>query len=127
MRGAPCELSRSGYSRTKRYTSALLWAHNVGSPGLPFPLEDIPHAQVILLVGGNVAATMPPIMQYFDEQRRRGGRLIVADPRVTQTARASSLHLQLTPGTDAALANGLLHIVTAQGLLDSEFIAQRTS
>jgi assimilatory nitrate reductase catalytic subunit len=95
--------------------------------GLPFPLEDIPHAQVILLVGGNVAATMPPIMQYFDEQRRRGGRLIVADPRVTQTARGSSLHLQLTPGTDAALANGLLHIATAQGLLDAEFIAQRTS
>jgi assimilatory nitrate reductase catalytic subunit len=82
---------------------------------------------VILLVGGNVAATMPPIMQYFDEQRRRGGRLIVADPRVTQTARGSSLHLQLTPGTDAALANGLLHIATAQGLLDAEFIAQRTS
>jgi assimilatory nitrate reductase catalytic subunit len=95
--------------------------------GLPFPLEDIPHAQVILLVGSNVAETMPPIMQYFDEQRRRGGRLIVADPRVTQTARGSSLHLQLTPGTDAALANGLLHIATAQGLLDAEFIAQRTS
>jgi assimilatory nitrate reductase catalytic subunit len=95
--------------------------------GLPFPLEDIPHAQVILLVGSNVAETMPPIMQYFDEQRRRGGHLIVADPRVTQTARGSSLHLQLTPGTDAALANGLLHIVTAQGLLDAEFIAERTS
>jgi assimilatory nitrate reductase catalytic subunit len=95
--------------------------------GLPFPLADIPHAQAILLVGSNVAETMPPIMQYFNEQRRRGGRLIVADPRATQTARGSSLHLQLTPGTDAALANGLLHIATAQGLLDAEFIAQRTS
>jgi assimilatory nitrate reductase catalytic subunit len=94
--------------------------------GLPFPLADIPHAEAILLVGSNVAETMPPIMQYFNEQRRRGGRLIVADPRATQTARGSSLHLQLTPGTDAALANGLLHIATAQGLLDAEFIAQRT-
>jgi assimilatory nitrate reductase catalytic subunit len=95
--------------------------------GLPFPLEDIPHAESILLVGGNVAETMPPIMQYFVEQRRRGGSLIVVDPRATQTARGSSLHLQLTPGTDAALANGLLHIVTVQGLLDAEFIAERTS
>ncbi len=51
--------------------------------GLPFPLEDIPQAEVILLVGGNLAETMPPIMQYFDEQRRRGGTLIVADPRST--------------------------------------------
>lgn len=95
--------------------------------GLPFPLEDIPQAEVILLVGANVAETMPPIMQYFEEQRRRGGRLIVADPRATQTARAASLHLQLMPGSDAALANGLLHIATAQGLLDADFIAQRTT
>jgi assimilatory nitrate reductase catalytic subunit len=95
--------------------------------GLPFPLEDIPQAEVILLVGANVAETMPPIMQYFEEQRRRGGRLIVVDPRATQTARAASLHLQLTPGSDAALANGLLHIATAQGLLDADFIAQRTT
>ena len=95
--------------------------------GLPFPLEDIPHAGAILLIGANVAETMPPIMQYFDAQRRRGGRLIVADPRASQTARSADLHLQLTPGSDAALANGLLHIATALGLLDREFIALRTT
>ncbi len=95
--------------------------------GLPFPLEDIPQAEVILLVGGNLAETMPPIMQYFDEQRRRGGALIVADPRSTQTTRSVRLHLQLTPGTDLALANGLLHIAIASGLIDSDFIATRTN
>src|SRR5579885_60068 len=95
--------------------------------GLPFPLQDIPRAEAILLVGANVAETMPPVMQYFEEQRRRGGQLIVADPRATPTARAASLHLQLTPGSDAALANGLLHVAAAQGLLDHDFIAQRTS
>lgn len=95
--------------------------------GLPFPLEDIPHAEVILMVGGNVAETMPPVMQYFDAQRRRGGRLIVADPRLTTTARAASLHLQLTPGTDLALANGLLHIAIAERLVDSDFIERRTT
>ena len=55
--------------------------------GLPFPLEDIPHADAILIVGSNPAETMPPIMQYFDAQTARGGKLIVADPRRTATAR----------------------------------------
>src|SRR3954462_11303738 len=78
--------------------------------GLPFPLADIPQAQTILLVGSNLAETMPPVMQYFDQQKKRGGSLIVVDPRATPTTAASTLHLQITPGTDAALANGLLHI-----------------
>jgi assimilatory nitrate reductase catalytic subunit len=95
--------------------------------GLPFPLEDIPFADTILLVGGNMAETMPPIMQYFDAQMERGGRLIVVDPRATPTARMATLHLQTTPGTDSALANGLLHIMAAEGMLDHDFIAQRTS
>ncbi len=95
--------------------------------GLPFPLADISGAETILLVDANVAETMPPIMQYFEAQRRRGGHLIVADPRATATTRAARLHLQLTPGTDAALANGLLHIAIAEDLIDHQFIAARTS
>jgi assimilatory nitrate reductase catalytic subunit len=95
--------------------------------GLPFPLEDIPGAEVILLPGGNPAETMPPIMQYFDAQRARGGKLIVADPRRTPTARVADLHLQLTAGTDAALANGLLHVAMRDKLLDTVFIATRTT
>ena len=95
--------------------------------GLPFPLEDIPGADAILIVGGNPAETMPPIMQYFDAQRDRGGALIVADPRRTPTAQGATLHLQLTPGTDIALANGLLHVAAADGLLDHEFISSRTN
>ena len=71
--------------------------------GLPFPLADIPGAQAILLAGANPAESMPPVMQYFDAQRVAGGTLIVADPRRTATAKAADLHLQLTPGTDAAL------------------------
>ena len=94
--------------------------------GLPFPLADIPEARAILLVGANPAETMPPLMQYFDEQRRRGGTLIVVDPRRTRTAEAADLHLQLAPGTDAALANGMLFVALREGLVDDAFIAERT-
>ncbi len=94
--------------------------------GLPFPLEDIPGADVVLIEGGNPAATMPPLMQYFEAQRARGGRLIVADPRRTETAEQAHLHLQLAPGTDAALANGLLHVAVQDGLIDRGFIEART-
>ena len=95
--------------------------------GLPFPLEDIAGADAILLIGANLAETMPPIMRHFDAQKRHGGWLIVADPRATATARLADLHLQLAPGTDAALANGLLHIFIAKGLIDRDFIDARTS
>ncbi len=95
--------------------------------GLPFPLEDIPKAGTILLAGANPAATMPPIMQYFEAQQANGGRLIVADPRRTATAAAADLHLQLTPGTDGVLANGLLHIAIQDGLIDRDFIEARTT
>ena len=63
--------------------------------GLPFPLEDLADADVILLVGSNPAETMPPFMQYFEAQQARGGALIVVDPRRTATAQLATLHLQL--------------------------------
>ncbi len=95
--------------------------------GLPFPLEDIPGAGAVLIVGGNPAVTMPPIMQWFEAQRAAGGTLIVADPRRTPTAGAADLHLQLTPGSDAALALGLLNVAVCDRLIDPDFIAARTS
>jgi assimilatory nitrate reductase catalytic subunit len=94
--------------------------------GLPFPLEDISRAEVVLLVGANVAETMPPIMQYFQAQQSNGGRLIVVDPRRSTTAEAANLHLRITPGSDAALANGLLHILVRERLVDTNYIDQLT-
>lgn len=94
--------------------------------GLPFPLSDIAEAEVILLVGSNPADTMPPAMQWFDEGRSRGATHIAIDPRCTSTARGAKLHLQPVPGTDLALANGLLHLVIKHGYLDTDYIAGRT-
>src|SRR5947209_13529872 len=95
--------------------------------GLPFPLADIAQADAILLVGSNPAETMPPAMQYFDEGRARGGRLIVVDPRRTATAARADLHLQPVPGTDLALANGMLNVIAREGLTDHEYVAERTT
>jgi assimilatory nitrate reductase catalytic subunit len=95
--------------------------------GMPFPMQDIAETDAIFMIGSNPAETLPPIMQYFEAQRDRGGQLIVADPRRTATAKLATLHLQLTPGTDAALANGLLHIAIRRGWLDDAFIASRTT
>ncbi len=76
--------------------------------GLPFALQDIAGAQAILMMGSNSAETMPPMMQYFEEQKAAGGKLIIADPRHTPTAARADLHFRLIPGTDAALALGLI-------------------
>ena len=95
--------------------------------GMPFPLADIAAADCVLVSGSNPAETMPPIMQWFDEGRARGAQLIVSDPRRTATARAATLHLPLTPGTDGALANGLLHVAIARRLIDTDYIEARTT
>ncbi|GGM22748.1 molybdopterin oxidoreductase [Micromonospora yangpuensis] len=95
--------------------------------GLPFPVADLGRAQTVLMVGANPAETMPPLMRHLTEQRRRGGRLIVVDPRLTATARQADLHLQPLPGTDLAMANALLHIALTEGLLDRAYVAERTT
>ena len=95
--------------------------------GMPFPLEDVAATDAILLVGSNLAETMPPAVAYIDEQRLRGGRLIVIDPRATVTARRATLHLQNVPGSDLALANGLLHIAIKDGFVDAAFVERRTT
>lgn len=94
--------------------------------GLPFPVSDIAETGTLLLWGSNCAETMPPIMQWVYEQQQRGGQLIVVDPRFSDTARTAALHLQLTPGTDLALANGLLYLALQEKLVDREYIAERT-
>ncbi|WP_251093269.1 molybdopterin-dependent oxidoreductase [Streptomyces sp. Caat 7-52] len=95
--------------------------------GLPFPLEDIPKTGCVILVGSNLAETMPPSLRFFSELRENGGTLIVVDPRRTRTAEQADLHLAPRPGTDLALALGLLHLVVAEGRTDEEYIRERTT
>ncbi|CAN7269959.1 molybdopterin oxidoreductase family protein [Arthrobacter sp. LjRoot78] len=98
--------------------------------GLPFPLADLDGASTILMLGSNVAETMPPFVQHLQGARDAGG-LIVVDPRRSATAAFTSdgggLHLQPLPGTDLTLLLGLSHVVIHEGLADTDFIQARTS
>jgi assimilatory nitrate reductase catalytic subunit len=97
--------------------------------GLPFPVTDLDEADTILLLGSNVAATMPPFIGHLSGARASGG-LIVVDPRRSQTAQLTAdragIHLQPAPGTDLVLLLGLLNIVIAEDLVDHDYVARRT-
>lgn len=94
--------------------------------GLPFPLADVEEADVLVLVGSNLAETMPPAARHLDRLRERGGRVVVVDPRRTPTADRGDLHLQPVPGTDLALALGVLHLLVADGAVDEGYLSSRT-
>ncbi len=91
------------------------------------PWSDIPLAEVLMIGGANVAETFPILNKYMWQQRDNGGIWIIIDPRETATARQGDLHLQLRPGTDVALMNGILHVVIKENLIDQQFIDERTN
>ncbi|WP_328444816.1 molybdopterin oxidoreductase family protein [Amycolatopsis sp. NBC_00438] len=90
--------------------------------GMPFPVTDLAGADVVLLAGANPAETMPPFTQHL-----RGADVIVVDPRRTPTAELAGLHLAPAPGTDLALALGILHAVVADGHLNHSYVDERTT
>ncbi|MCH1867777.1 molybdopterin oxidoreductase family protein [Nocardioides sp. CFH 31398] len=94
--------------------------------GLPFPLADVEHADVVVLVGSNLVETMPPAARHLDRCRANGGTVVVIDPRRTATAERADVHLQPVPGTDLPLALGVLHAVDAAGGVDAAYVAERT-
>ncbi len=80
-----------------------------------------------MIAGANCAETFPVLNKFLWHQRDNGGRWIIVDPRETATARQGDLHLQLKPGTDVALANGMLHVLIQENLIDQAFIDTRTN
>lgn len=95
--------------------------------GLPFPLADVEQTDVLVLVGSNLAETMPPAGRHLDRLRERGGHVVVVDPRRTATADRADTVLQPVPGTDLALALGLLHLLVAADAVDEPYLAERTT
>ncbi|MFG2602670.1 molybdopterin-dependent oxidoreductase [Streptomyces sp. NPDC048514] len=100
---------------------------SLGADGPPGSYQDFDHADVFLVIGANMADCHPILfLRMMDRVRSAGARLIVVDPRRTATAAKADLFLQIRPGTDLALLNGLLHLLVANGHTDEEFIAECT-
>ncbi len=91
------------------------------------PWSDISFAEVLIIAGANCAETFPIINGFLWKQRDNGGSWIVIDPRETPTARQGDIHLQLRPGTDVAVTNGLLNVLINENLIDQAFIDSRTN
>jgi assimilatory nitrate reductase catalytic subunit len=95
-----------------------------GEDVVPATYDDLDRADLIVLVGSNTAWCHPIIYQRIMAARAaRGTKLVVIDPRRTETCEEADLHLALRPGSDVALFNGLLAHCAAQGALDEDFLA----
>ncbi|MCX7568487.1 nitrate reductase [Tumebacillus sp. DT12] len=94
--------------------------------GMTVPLSDIPLARCILIVGSNIAECQPTMIPYLRQAKAGGAKVIVVDPRRTQTAKGADLHAAVRPGSDVALMNGILHILLRDDLIDWSFIEKRT-
>ena len=90
------------------------------------PWSEIPKAEVLFVIGANVGECAPITTDYIWRCRDNGGKLIVADPRMTPITRNADLYLPLRPGTDLALLMGILHVILNDGLEDLQFIEQYT-
>ncbi|MBU9711885.1 assimilatory nitrate reductase catalytic subunit NasC [Evansella tamaricis] len=94
--------------------------------GLTNGLHEIKDAKCIILAGTNIADCQPTILPYFRKAKKNGAYIIVIDPRETGTSKLADLHLQVKPGKDAYIANGMLKVLSDEGFLDEEFIKNRT-
>jgi anaerobic selenocysteine-containing dehydrogenase len=84
--------------------------------------QDFPHAGLVIAWGANIHGNNVHLWPFIEEARRKGARLVVIDPYRTRTAALADEHLAINPGTDAALALGLMHVILSMGLEDREYV-----
>jgi len=100
----------------------------LGADAPPCSYEDIDHADCLLIAGANMAWAHPVLFRRIEDARanrskdRPAMKLIVVDPRRTDTAEAADLHLAILPGTDIALYNAMLHVLLWENLVDLDYI-----
>ncbi len=105
--------------------AALL--EGIGSGAVSNPVADVENAELIFLIGANPTSNHPVAATWIKNAVKRGAQLVLADPRATTLARFATWHLQFQPDTDVALLNGLLNVIIAENLVDSEFIDVRVN
>lgn len=94
--------------------------------GLPFPLEDIPQTDYLILAGTNIAECQPTLMPYLLAAKKKGAVIVTIDPRRTMTSKIAQHQLMIEPGQDSLLVSGLLHVILEEKLYDAEFVAAHT-
>ena len=99
---------------------------SLGADGPPGSYQDFDQADVFFVIGANMADCHPILFLRMMDRVKAGAKLIVVDPRRTATAEKADLFLQIAPGADLALLNGLLHLIVENGQTDPEFIAEFT-
>lgn len=88
---------------------------------------DVAHTSCIIIWGGNPKVTNKPQEIAIKEARERGAKFVVIDPRVTAYAGEADIHAQIRPGTDGALALGMLNVILNEELYDTEFVEKWTN
>ena len=104
------------------------YKQTLGADAPPCCYEDIAATDCLLIAGANPAVAHPIVFRRIEDARAANPdlRIIVIDPRRSETAAIADLHLPLKPGTDIALYNGLLHVLLAEDLVDRDYIAAHT-
>ncbi|MBO9554351.1 bifunctional nitrate reductase/sulfite reductase flavoprotein subunit alpha [Cellulomonas sp.] len=102
------------------------YKQSLGSDGPPGSYQDFDHADLFFVIGANMADCHPILHLRMLDRVKAGAKLIVVDPRRTATAEKADLFLQVEPGTDLALLNGLLHLLVEAGHTDQDFIDRFT-
>ncbi len=100
-----------------------------GADSVPACYDDLDHAATVFIAGSNTAWAHPVLYRRLEAARaaNSGLRVIVADPRRTETAAEATLHLPLLPGTDVVLFHAMLHVMLWEQLIDAAYIAAHTS
>jgi anaerobic selenocysteine-containing dehydrogenase len=89
--------------------------------------ESIVHSRYIVIWGANVLTSNQHLWPLIREARRRGAKVVVIDVYRTRTATQADWFIPIRPGTDGALALGLMHVIIAEGLIDKDYVQQHTT
>ena len=102
-------------------------AMTLGSGAMTNPIYDITHdVDCIMLIGSNPEEAHPVVGMQIRQAVQNGTRLIVVDPRDIGLTQYADIHLKLKPGTNIMFANGMMHVMIRDGLIDKQFIEERT-
>ena len=107
-------------------SSVAALMENVGSGAVTATFNEIENADVAIVIGANPVENHPVAATYFKQFTKRGGKLIVMDPRGVGLRRFASHMLQFRPGTDVSMLNAIMHVIVEEGLYDEQYIAAYT-